>query len=48
MDHMADRQELELKKIEHQQRIQFSEFTEGWDQYMDDYDTAAHESLKKM
>ena len=43
-----ERQGLELKKIEHIQRNQFIEFTHAWDVYMQDYESAAYESLRKM
>lgn len=42
------RQEMELNKIEHIQRNQFIEFTHAWDIYMQDYEAAAYESLRKM
>ena len=45
---MRNRQALELQKIESIQRNQFIEFTNAWDIYMQDYEAAAYESLRKM
>ena len=45
---MQNRQTLELFKIEGIQRQQFIEFTQAWDIYMQEYESAAYESLKKL
>jgi hypothetical protein len=48
MRKMSGRQALELQKIETIQHNQFVEFTHAWDIYMQDYEAAAYESLRKM
>lgn len=37
-----------MYKIEGVQRTQFIEFTQAWDMYMQDYESAAYESLRKL
>ena len=41
-------QEQELQNIEAAQKAQFLEFSQGWDNYMSDYEATAYLSLEKL
>ena len=45
---MRQAQEKEIETIENAQKMQFTEFCSAWDNYMNEYEMAAYESIEKL